>query len=419
MAEKRNIINKQAAMQINEVLKRLNNISRNWTSLILGQSNEMDKQALNCAIAYILASYAENAGQLICWERFPKIALYRAFQKVFVYFDTPEHILDEIRAIGEIPKDSFNEATRNIILSKTGDEFGNFICEGLGTYEMRIYRAATKIATYVELTENEVRINNQEYLIKAQQVLKTLEEFSDIPGMNELSNVNGAIFQVLKKISKLRNSKRWRAQSCAISCSVLGHQFETGIFAYLLALEQDQADELLAASMFFTGIWHDMAEVWTTDLPSPIKDKVKNLRVACEMYELKVLDEQLYAKVPDFIERKLKEVSMEEEANQQFKALMKGADYLSADAEIWRQYVSGTRDDYFLGAILRRQPGIESGKVLLTPVCGELHKFYKNTALNVHYDLKLAEFMRGRRGRMTEVDWEEFQKEFDDYIANL
>ena len=51
------------------------------------------------------------------------------------------------------------------------------------------------------------------------------------------------------------------------------------------------------------------------------------------------------------------------------KSLIKGADYLSADSECWRQYIAGSRDDYFLGAMLRRIPKINSGDVLLTPAC--------------------------------------------------
>ena len=31
------------------------------------------------------------------------------------------------------------------------------------------------------------------------------------------------------------------------------------------------------------------------------------------------------------------------------KGVIKGGDYLSADAECWRQYVLGSRDPYFIG----------------------------------------------------------------------
>ena len=95
-------LNLESLQAVNEVFKRLN-ILRRWTSVTTDDKyNELAKQALNCITAYMLASFTEGNGNIINWERFPKIALYRAFQKVYVYFDTPEHIIDEICAIGNI-----------------------------------------------------------------------------------------------------------------------------------------------------------------------------------------------------------------------------------------------------------------------------------------------------------------------------
>ena len=72
---------------INEVFKRLNNLRR-WTEFITeGKYDEISKQSLNCIISFVLATEAENEGQVIVWERFPKIALYRAFQKAYVNYD--------------------------------------------------------------------------------------------------------------------------------------------------------------------------------------------------------------------------------------------------------------------------------------------------------------------------------------------
>ncbi len=86
----------------------------------------------------MLASYCEKAGKQIRWELFPKIALYRAFQKVYVYFDRPEYIIDEICQMGNIEKDAFFNATRQIISELTDDEFSDFISQGIGTYEISI-----------------------------------------------------------------------------------------------------------------------------------------------------------------------------------------------------------------------------------------------------------------------------------------
>ena len=57
------------------------------------------------------------------------------------------------------------------------------------------------------------------------------------------------------------------------------------------------------------------------------------------------------------------------------KKFMKGADYLSADCECWRQYKPGTRDEYFKKAIKNRSDRIQNGENYVTPVFLELHKF--------------------------------------------
>lgn len=368
----------------NEVFKRLN-ILRRWTSFVTEDKyNELAKQALNCIVAYILACYSEAAGVTVKWERFPKIALYRAFQKAYVYFDTPEHIINEICKIGNIKKSTFDIVTREIITENADEAFAEFLCEGIGTTEFQIYRAATKIATYIELTENFTKINPHEYQIKTQEINKSLKEFQNIPGVNEIFDIDNPIFKVLQTISTLRNRNRWAVQAYSIECSVLGHLFDTAVFAYFMALEQNPDDESNAAKMFFMGIFHDVAETWTTDIPSPIKDRISGFRAATEEYELKMLEEELYGKVPEFLAKKLQDVMFEDEANKEYKKLLKGADYLSADSECWRQYKAGSRDEYFLGAIRRRLPKIESGNVLLTPVCGELFNYFLEYAEGLH-----------------------------------
>ncbi len=360
---------------LNEVFKRLN-ILRRWTSFVTEDKyNELAKQALNCIIAYILAAYCEKDGETICWERFPKIALYRAFQKAYVYFDTPENIIDEICQIGNIKKSLFDGATKEIIVENTSEQFGDFICEGVGTYEMQIYKAATKIATLVELIENQQTRGFDEYQTKLIEIQKALMKYKNIRCVSELSEVDGEIFKLFLKISKLRNQNRWSVMPYAIECSVLGHLFDTGCLSYIIGLEENSGNETIATKMFFMGIFHDLAEVWTTDIPSPIKDRIPGFRNATEKYELEVIEKQLYRKVPDYIASKLKEVMFEEDENAGLKKLIKAADYLSADLECWRQYNAGVRDSYFFGAMSRYNEKLISGKLRLTPICKELHDY--------------------------------------------
>lgn len=360
----------------NKLFLRLCNLRR-WTSFVSEDKyNEIAKQSLNCIVAYILAIYAEESGQTIHWERFPKIALYRAWQKAYVYFDTPEHIINEICEIGHISKNEFYRVTKEIIIENTNRDFAEFLYEGIGTDELQIYRAAIKISTYIELMEIRNKLNDMELSVKIQEISKSLEEFENMPGVAEIFNPKGAIFQVVEKISTLRNKNRWSVQTYAVECSVLGHLFDTAIFAYFMSLEQEPENEILASRMFFMGIFHDVAETWTTDIPSPIKDRIPGFRNATEEYERKMLQQELYNVVPIFLAKRLHEEMFEDEANSEFKSLVKGADYLSADSECWRQYIGGSRDDYFLDAMLRRMLKIKSGEVLLTPACNELYNYF-------------------------------------------
>lgn len=366
-------LNQRVLEEVNEVIKRLNMLRR-WTSLeSQGRYNELSKQTLNCITAYILACYYEEAGHTIIWSRFGKIALYRAFQKIYLYFDTPEHIMEAVCKIGKIPEDALTNGTKQVITDKTDEAFANFLCEGIGTDEMKIYRAATKIATLVELFEIN-STSNPEYHNKIHELYDSLEEFKDLPGFSEVKDVNGSIFKLLRRICSLRNKNRWAVQSYSVETNVLGHMFDTAIFAYFLAMEQQPEDTEYAGKMFFVGIFHDLAETWTWDIPSPVKEMIPGFRRATELYEQQQLEENCFNVVPNFLAKRLENLMLNAEENQH--KLLKGADYLSADSECWRQYNGGTRDIYFIGAIQRRKPGIESGKVLLTECCGELHEYY-------------------------------------------
>lgn len=375
---KKEALNLNTLKAINEVFKRLN-ILRRWTSVTTDDKyNELAKQALNCITAYMLASFSETEGNIVNWERFPKIAIYRAFAKVYVYFDTPEHIIDEICAIGGINKDAFNKATSEIITELTDEDFSAYLGEGIGTKEMEIYRAATKIATLVELEENSSLMKTSgDYRDKYGEIQRSLEKFYHIPGVSEFSDPSGDYFKLLLKISKLRNQNRWAVQPYSVNCSVLGHLFDTAVLAYFIGLEYFSYEEKVATKMFFMGIFHDLAEVWTSDVPSPIKDRIPGFRAATEKYEAQVLQEKLYSKVPEFMAEHIRAVMFEEESNSSFHTLMKAADYLSADSECWRQYVAGSRDPYFLNpGIIGYDKKLTSGKLVLASSCRKLHDYF-------------------------------------------
>lgn len=363
----------------NEMLKRLIGLRR-WTDIVSDDSfNEMAKQALNSLICYILASFAEHNGQFIDWTRFPKYALYRAYEKVYVVFNTPKSKYLEIFQMGNISPVEFEKATKRKIAEVVDPEFSEFLSDSLGTTEAKIFKAATAIATNIESLQLQSRCEPTKFTKKLTDVSKEMEKYRDIPGFNEISDSDGKLFKLFQFISDsyLRHHTRWCELGYVQPCSILGHLYSTAVWAYFMSLEEHPEDEELATTRYFMGIFHDIAEAWTTDLPSPIKDYIPGLRKACELFEEKVLEDNIYSMVPEFLANKIHEVMFEEPQNvDKHKALIKGADYFSADTECWLQYQLGSRDPYFFGAILRRQHGIDSEKVTLTPLCKELRNYF-------------------------------------------
>lgn len=352
----------------NDVFTKLNNLRR-WTDFTTQQKyNELAKQAFNCIIAFMLATEAEHAGKTICFEHFPRIALGRAFAKVYVYYDTPEHKINEICELSEISKKEFDRVATEIIAEKTDKKFADFLSKGLGEYEVQIYKAATKIATYIELLEHQKTVAE---IAKFQEIERTLEDYKDIPGVREYSDTDSLFFKILQKLSTLRNQNRWATCSYNVECSVLGHLFDTACFAYLISLEESGFDQAYATKMFFLGIFHDIAETWTKDIPSPIKDRIEGFRKATEEYERKKLEKHLYSICPPYLEKALREVMLEDESTAGFKKKLKNADYLSADSECYRNLLSGTRDPYFVTAITKRKLNDD-----MSELYKQIHQFF-------------------------------------------
>lgn len=380
-------LNYKQVKSTNEMLKRLIQLGR-WTDVISDHSfNEMAKQALNSLICYILACFVEQSGQFIDWTRFPQYALYRAFEKTYVVFGTPKQKYLEIFQMGifqmgkNISPSEFERATKHKITEVVDSQFSDFLTSSLGTNEARIFKAATTIATYIELLQLQNRCESNKYTERLAEVISDMTQYNDIPGFNRINNTNSNLFKLLQFISDsyLRHHTRWCEFGYVKSCTILGHLYSTAVWAYIMSLEENPEDEALATKRYFMGIFHDIAEAWTTDFPSPIKDYIVGLRKACELFEEKSLEENIYKIIPEFLCKKIHEVMFEEPENApKHKALIKGADYFSADTECWLQYQLGTRDPYFWGAILRRQAGINDGSVALTPLCAQLRQYFKD-----------------------------------------
>ena len=107
--------------------------------------------------------------------------------------------------------------------------------------------------------------------------------------------------KLITKLSWARNIIRWQGCGPTLNCNILCHMLETAIFGWFMAIELNLCDannQYSPQQAFLTGLYHDVSELWTDDIPSVCKNKIgeadKNLRPVTEELEKEMLDDNFY-----------------------------------------------------------------------------------------------------------------------------
>jgi putative hydrolase of HD superfamily len=126
-----------------------------------------------------------------------------------------------------------------------------------------------------------------------------LAGFSDLAGVADLA---GGLFEGRKTalghfgrlLGQLRFQTRWSQTPRIPETSVLGHMFLVAAFAYFfsLAVEACPARRL---NNFFAGLVHDMPELLTRDIISPVKQSVAPIGSLIKEYENRELERRVFS----------------------------------------------------------------------------------------------------------------------------
>lgn len=125
-----------------------------------------------------------------------------------------------------------------------------------------------------------------------------LARFSDLSGVPEL--IDGlfhakktAISHFARILGQLRFQKRWSQTPRIPETSVLGHMFIVAAYAYFFSLSVE-ACPARRQNNFFAGLFHDLPELLTRDIISPVKQSVKRIGEMIKEYELIELQSQIF-----------------------------------------------------------------------------------------------------------------------------
>lgn len=120
-----------------------------------------------------------------------------------------------------------------------------------------------------------------------------LNTFTELRGLAAIRTPGSALARLANFCGQLRFQTRWTQAPRIPATSVLGHMFLVAVYAYLFSLEV-QACPARACNNFFCGLFHDLPEVLTRDIISPIKQSTSDLPRLIKAYEEKELQRRLF-----------------------------------------------------------------------------------------------------------------------------
>jgi putative hydrolase of HD superfamily len=263
---------------------------------------ELDKQAHKMIIAYILGKFEEGQ-KGFDWIQIIEGGFFEFLQRL-ILTDLKPPIFNRIKK-HPTHYQKLNEWVYRKLKPKIkplGREFcqrfqSHFLEVQERNLNRRILNAAHFYATRWEFNIIE-RANPGGFEIdEIKQDLDTkLEEYNDLKGITKLY-LQTNIRNFVDLCGQLRFQYRWSHVPRTPRTSVLGHMLIVAILSYLFSLEIKSCRKR-CFNNYFTGLFHDLPEVLTRDIISPVKKSVSGLDKLIKQYESEQMKKVVYRLIP-------------------------------------------------------------------------------------------------------------------------
>ena len=214
---------------------------------------------------------------------------YRIKENASDYARLTEHVLNELRPAFTSAEEEMNSSStfwqRMCVWHRDTNE---------QSVARRILAAAHLYASQWEFTLiKPLNSFDDEIQDIAASFREKLEAYTDLPGMRAILTPGTALAKFANLCGQLRFQIRWTRAPRIPATSVLGHMFVVAVFGYFFSLSID-ACQARSNNNFFCGLFHDLPELLTRDIISPVKQSVPNLPLIIKKYESEELERQIF-----------------------------------------------------------------------------------------------------------------------------
>ncbi len=307
-------------------------------------------------IAYFIGKFEENPKfswvdvieggifellqQIVLTDLKPQV-LRRIRENPSQYSKLNEWVYEELKSLMSAVGNNFDTRFKDYLL--TTDE----------TVNRRILSVSHYYATAWEFAILE-RANPNGY--EMDQIAQRQEQYYDLRGMKELI-LHPKYRSFINLAGELRFQVRWAQLHRVPKTSVLGHMLFVAILSYLFSLQID-ADHKTCVNNYFTGLFHDLPEILTRDIISPVKKAVKGLGRQIKKIEQEFMKKEVYDLLPEawhteielYTKNEFKDVEFDD-GTRRDGSLVKAADELAALVEACEAVKNGSPRPEFTDAM--------------------------------------------------------------------
>jgi putative hydrolase of HD superfamily len=262
---------------------------------------EIDKQAHKMIIGYVIGKF-EDKNRDFNWVELIEGGIFEFLQRLVVTDLKPQifnEIKKDVKNYQELNEWVFEQLKHIISPLSKGfcNRFKNYFLDPRETLAKKILSAAHFYATRWEFNIIE-RANPGGYEIAEtkRRLEETLEMHHDLNGMKQLVT-NPNLRNFVDLCGQLRFQLRWSHIHMTPRMSVLGHMLIVAMLAYLFSLEI-KACKKRCLNNYLTGLFHDLPEVLTRDIISPVKAATTKLGRMIKQYEIRQMKKDVYKLIP-------------------------------------------------------------------------------------------------------------------------
>lgn len=271
---------------------------------------ELDKQSHKMVIAYMIAKFEESDRYSeINWRRLIEGGMFEFLHRI-VLTDIKPPVFHKLMSekgdkVNAWVLSQLKEQVKGI-KGDFPDNFERYLFEpDFCVQEKKILRAAHYLATNWEF-KIIYNLNKSIYGVEEtrSQIENELEEHYELAGVQKLG-LGKKTYNFLDLVGQLRFQQRWAHSPRVPETSVLGHMLVVAMFSYFCSIEQGACEKRICNN-YFIGLFHDLPEVLTRDIISPIKRSVEGLGEIIKDIENRQVEQRILPLLPSSWHREIK-----------------------------------------------------------------------------------------------------------------